>query len=96
MQRFRRILRNRYGDNVPVELKEKFREQSKPLMKYTNMLSFNTRTIALFVAILVFRMPWLYFVFELTVLNVMLVYMMWRHEKICKLIIKEAENYEAD
>ena len=62
-------------------------------MKYTNMLSFNTRTIALFVAILIFQMPWLYFAFELTVLNIMLVYMMWRHERICRKFIKEAETF---
>lgn len=93
MQKFRRLLKSRYGDDVPADLREKFREQSKPLMKYTNMLSFNTRTIALFVAILIFQMPWLYFAFELTVLNIMLVYMMWRHERICRRFINDVENY---
>lgn len=93
MQKFRKLLKEKFGDNVPEELRNRFRAQSKPLMKYTNMLSFNTRTIALFVAVLVFQMPWLYFAFELTVLNVMLVYMMWRHERICKNFIKTVENY---
>ena len=93
MQKFRRLLQQKFGDEVPDNLREKFRAQSKPLMKYTNMLSFNTRTIALFVAILVFQMPWLYFAFELTVLNVMLVYMMWRHERICRGFISEVRNY---
>lgn len=93
MQKFRRLLKKRFGDDVPMDLREKFRAQSKPLMKYTNMLSFNTRTIALFVAILLFQMPWLYFAFELTVLNIMLVYMMWRHEHICRLFIREVEDY---
>lgn len=93
MQRFRKVLRGKFGDDVPMDLREKFRAQSKPLMKYTNMLSFNTRTIALFVAVLVFQMPWLYFAFELSVLNIMLVYMMWRHERICKFFMKEVEDY---
>lgn len=96
MQRFRKILKAKFGDEVPLSLREAFRAQSKPLMKYTNMLSFNTRVIALFVAILVFRMPWLYFAFELTVLNVMLVYMMWRHERICRRFIAETENYKTE
>lgn len=96
MQRLRKVLKARFGDNVPAPLREKFRMQSKPLMKYTNMLSFNTRTIALFIAILVFQMPWLYFAFELTVLNIMLVYMMWRHERICRRFIKEAEDYQPE
>ena len=94
MQRFRRKLKERFGDDVPMDLREKFRAQSKPLMKYTNMLSFNTRTIALFVAILVFQMPWLYFAFELTVLNIMLVYMMWRHERICRMFMREVDEYQ--
>ncbi|MCH5218244.1 MAG: CDP-alcohol phosphatidyltransferase family protein [Muribaculaceae bacterium] len=96
MQRFRRELKAKFGDDaVPADLREKFRAQSKPLMKYTNILSFNTRTIALFVAILVFRQPWLYFAFEITVLNVVLVYMMWRHERICRRFIEEVKEYPA-
>lgn len=96
MQRFRRELKAKFGDDaLPADLREKFRAQSKPLMKYTNILSFNTRTIALFVAILVFRQPWLYFAFELTVLNVVLVYMMWRHERICRRFIEEVKEYPA-
>lgn len=52
-------------------------------MKYTNMLSFNTRVIALFVSLFI-DMPWLYFAFELTVLNSMLLYMIKKHEHICE------------
>ncbi|MBD5341578.1 MAG: CDP-alcohol phosphatidyltransferase family protein [Bacteroides sp.] len=89
MQKLRALLRERYGNAIPQEFRDRFRAASKPLMKYTNILSFNTRTFALFAAILIFRMPWLYFAFELTVLNGVLVYMMWRHERICKNFIKE-------
>ena len=84
MQRLRAALRNKYGDTVPQSFREYFRALSKPLMKYTNILSFNVRSWALFAAILVFRMPWLYFAFELTVLNILLIYMVVRHEKICR------------
>ncbi len=83
MQRLRAALHEQYGSSVPQEFRDRFRAMSLPLMKYTNILSFNVRTIALFAAILVFRMPWLYFAFELTVLNFILVYMMVRHERIC-------------
>lgn len=84
MQRLRKTLRDRYGNAIPQDFRDKFRALSKPLMKYTNILSFNTRTFALFAAVLIFRMPWLYFAFELTVLNGVLIYMMWRHERICR------------
>lgn len=84
MQKLRKELRERFGKAIPQGFREQFREKSLPLMKYTNILSFNTRTFALFAAILVFRMPWLYFAFELTVLNILLIYMMTRHESICR------------
>lgn len=92
MQTLRRKLKKMFGDdNIPETFRNDFRKKSKPLMKYTNMLSFNTRVIALFVSIIV-RMPWLYFAFELTVLNLMLVYMILRHERICRKFIKKLDN----
>ncbi len=93
MQRLRDVLATRYGSKIPQSFRDEFRKASRPLMKYTNILSFNTRTFALFAAVLIFRMPWLYFAFELTVLNILLVYMMARHERICKLFtIRLSQN----
>ena len=92
MQRLRRAIKERWGDNIPQDFRDKFRQLSKPLMKYTNILSFNTRTFALFAAILIFQMPWLYFAFELVVLNFLLVYMMWRHERICREALADVEE----
>lgn len=90
MQRLRRDLHRKYGNQVPPEkFRREFRNASLPLMKYTNILSFNVRTWALFAAILIFRMPWLYFAFELTVMNILLVYMVASHEKICKRFVKK-------
>ncbi|MDE6794777.1 MAG: CDP-alcohol phosphatidyltransferase family protein [Muribaculaceae bacterium] len=92
MQRLRKALAEKYGSDIPQSFRDAFREKSKPLMKYTNILSFNTRSFALFAAILIFRMPWLYFAFELTVLNIVLIYMMWRHEKICKDFVAQLQK----
>lgn len=86
-----RLLRERFGDVAPESFRNDFREKSLPLMKYTNILSFNTRSIALFVSILL-GWPWLYFVFELTVLNILLVYMVTRHEKISKGFVMDIKS----
>lgn len=84
MQAFRLALRKKYHNGaIPAGISDDFRSQSKPLMKYTNMLSFNTRVIALFASLFI-GMPWLYFVFELIVLNGMLFYMVLTHERICR------------
>lgn len=92
MQRLRQTLHKLYGNGMPPrQFREDFRRASLPLMKYTNMLSFNTRCFALFAALFL-RMPWLYFAFELTVLNVMLLYMMMRHESICRKFTKQLQQ----
>ena len=84
MQALRAELRRRYPSaDIPQSFRHEFRRLSLPLMKYTNILTFNWRTIALFISVLV-NLPWLYFLFELTVLNVLLWYMRCRHEAICR------------
>ncbi len=84
MQKLRRALAEKYPDGqIPAAYREKFRAASRPLMKYTNILTFNWRSIVLFITVLTGQ-PWLYFVFELTVLNILLIYMVRRHETICR------------
>ncbi len=92
MQRLRRLLAGLYPDGrIPQEFRDEFRKASLPLMKYTNILSFNWRCIALFVSLFL-QMPWLYFAFELIVLNGLLIYMVVRHEKICRRFILKSEK----
>lgn len=87
-QRMMQKIRTQYGGQAPEAFRKAFRLKSLPLMKYTNMLSFNTRVIVLFISLLI-DMPWVYFLFELTVLNAMLVYMIYTHEHICKQFTNE-------
>lgn len=92
MQTLRRTLREKYPDGrIPQSFRDEFRRLSLPLMKYTNILSFNWRSIALFASILA-RMPWLYFAFELIVLNSILIYMVCRHERICRRLTAELND----
>ena len=93
MQRLRAALNERYGeDGVPTqEFRDYFRQLSLPLMKYTNILTFNTRIIACFIAVLI-NNPWLYFVFEIVVLNLLLIYMVLRHEGICKKALAQIKD----
>ncbi len=83
MQLMRKRIEVVFVNNVPQDFAAVFRAGSKPLMKYANFLTFNARSFALFAA-LVFEMPQLYFYFELTVMNAVLIYMMARHEHLCR------------
>lgn len=98
MQRLRRELKRRFPDGrIPEGFRKEFRRLSLPLMKYTNILTFNWRTIGLFITLFM-GMPWLYFVYELTLLNALAVYMVIRHEGICRRLTRELENgrYQGD
>jgi hypothetical protein len=81
-QEMMHTLRYRYRGKAPEWFRTAFRAKSLPLMKYANMLSFNTRIIALFISLFIGH-PWLYYLFELTVLNLMLAYMVITHERFC-------------
>lgn len=81
-QKFYAWVMQTYGDEIPVGLREEFRQLSLPLMKYANILTFNTRAIFLYATLLVGQ-PYWYFVFEIVVMTAIYLYMRSRHEKIC-------------
>ncbi|MDE5647656.1 MAG: CDP-alcohol phosphatidyltransferase family protein [Muribaculaceae bacterium] len=92
MQKLRREINQKWPDgNIPQWFRDEFRAASKPLMKFTNILTFNWRAITLFVSLLL-QMPWLYFAAELTVFNFIMLYMIMRHERICRRFIKKIEE----
>ncbi len=92
MQQLRRQLKQTYPDgHIPADFRARFRALSLPLMKYTNILTFNWRTIGLFITLFIGQ-PWLYFIYELTILNALLAYMMWRHERVCKGLLQSIKS----
>ena len=92
-QALKRALAARFGRRLPMRLRDDFRAGSLPLMKYANILTFNTRAIFLY-AVLLLGVPWVYFVFELTVMNVLLLYLRARHESLCRRIHSQLDTYE--
>ncbi len=77
-----------YLANPNQEVRKQFIEGSKPLMKYTNILTFNTRAIVLYVACLIDQ-PWLYPLFEIVVLSLVYINMHNQHERLCAKLTKE-------
>ncbi|MBQ7419611.1 MAG: CDP-alcohol phosphatidyltransferase family protein [Prevotella sp.] len=88
-QQFYHLLRERYpqGEELPVDLRDTFRKGSLPLMKYTNLLTFNARAIVLYLSCLL-DVPYVYPLAELTVFAVMYYYMHQKHETLCRKMIK--------
>ena len=71
-------------ENLPLEdpIRQQFRKESLPLMPLCNILTFDTRVAVLFLSLLVGH-PWIYFLFEMTVLEVLRLYVLHRHEAFC-------------
>jgi len=90
-QRFFALVNARYAGNVPQTFRDEFRKGSLPLMKWANILTFNTRAIVLYVVVLT-GVPWVYFLFEVTVMNVLFFYMRGRHEALCAHLTKQLEE----
>lgn len=91
MRKMRKTINKLYPTELPQKLAEEYRNMSRPLVKYTNILTFNTRVAALFVSLLVNEV-WIYFLFEITVMNIILIYMIVKYEKVCKTFNTILEN----
>lgn len=92
-------IKGRFGnEGIPLALKDDFRKGSLPLMKWTNILQFNTRTICLYILLLIsafsgYDCAWVYFAFELTVMNLIWWHMNRSHEKLSKDIRTRLNEY---
>jgi phosphatidylglycerophosphate synthase len=76
---------------IPQNLKNEFKNLFKPLLKYYNILTTNTRMIVLFITLII-GTPWYYFLFELIFLNALLVYVILRQERNSKKIMDFASS----
>lgn len=82
LQQMLRSLHARYGDDIPQDIRLRFRKQSRSLMRLVDLLTFNGRTLVMFVIVLSGQV-WAYYLYEIIVLNIVLVVAMKKHEKMC-------------
>ena len=71
-----------WKQNQQEGVRERLLAGSRPLMKYTNLLTFNSRAITIYITCLL-DCPWVYPLVEITVFQAMYVYMHRTHEKLC-------------
>ena len=81
LQKLLATVRGKYKTGLPQNLITDFRTRNKPLMKYTNIIQFNTRVLFLFLWLFLDQ-AWVYFFFDIFVLNPILIYMCARQEKV--------------
>ena len=84
-------IKKKYGNNLPQELCDEFRKGSLPLMKYTNLLTFNSRFIMLWLTMLIGEL-WFYLFFELVILMAFFLYMQYKHEQLSSRITQKIDS----
>ena len=87
-QAFFREVKRKYPDaeQMPQSLRDEFRKGSLPLMKFTNLLTFNSRAIIIYITCLA-GVPYIYPIIEITVFTAMYMYMHKTHEKTCERLV---------
>ena len=83
-QRFFQVIKTRYpnAEDMPEDLRNDFRKGSLPLMKYTNLLTFNTRAILIYITCLL-NVPYIYPLMEVSVYVAIYIHMKRSHELHC-------------
>jgi phosphatidylglycerophosphate synthase len=85
-------LNSRYGDDLPENVRLDFRKKSSRLMKqYLDLMTFNGRSVALFIIVLSGHV-WLYFLFEIIILNITLLISIYKHERTCESMTKNLDS----
>ena len=90
-QKFIKVVNEKYGTEIPDSLRKEFRKGSLPLMKYANILTFNSRAITLCVVMLIDEM-WFYLFFEIVILMLLFVYTRYKHERLCSRLTQKIES----
>lgn len=88
LQKLLAVVKEKYQNGLPAKLITDFRAQNKPLMKYTNIVQFNTRVIFLFLWLFLDQ-SWVYFFFDIFILNPILIYMIVKQEQVSNHFYKE-------
>jgi len=81
LQKLLSAVKDKFKDGLPTRLVVDFRQMNRPLMKYTNIIQFNTRVLFLFLWLFIDQ-AWIYFFFDVFILNPILVYMCNKQEKV--------------
>lgn len=82
LQTLSSIVNIKFNGTMPDDIKAKYRAFSRPLQKYCNGLTLNTRFFAIYLT-LFFNNFYIYLIYEVVVLNVLVFYLIRKHESEC-------------
>jgi hypothetical protein len=87
LKRFRENVDRVFRDQIPEWLAAQYRNAARPAFKFWSVLMTNTRMFLLFAALLLDRPGWFFWI-EITIFNLLLVYLLFRQERMCRALLK--------
>ena len=93
LKTLRNIAGQLFHREIPDWLRTRYRNLARPMLKWWGLLMTNIRMLVLF-ALLFISQPVYYFWFELIPLNLLLVYLLFRQDKMAESLVKVVESAE--
>ncbi len=90
------------GKEQMEPIRQEFLAGSRPLMPFTNLLTFNSRAIAIYITCIAGSLtqdiigPWIYLFIEIIVLNILYIRMHKGHEMLCQRMAQKIEILDKD
>lgn len=88
LQKLLKKLHNKYNGDIQDQIRTELRSESLRLMPLLDTNTFNGRSIILFISV-IFNVVWLYFLWEIVVLNILKLMIRNLHEKFCREIANQ-------
>jgi phosphatidylglycerophosphate synthase len=92
-QRLMKVIAERYGDDIPENIRSEVHRRSLEIIPLNGMLTFNFRT-AMFAIFCLLDIPVLYFIFEGFGMRLFTYYIVYRHERFCREIADKVVHHE--
>jgi phosphatidylglycerophosphate synthase len=87
VRRLREMTERLYPGEIPSGLPDRYRDFAQPSLRWWRFLMTNTRMLLLFLVLLAARPIW-FFWLELSVFNLLLLYLLWQQEKAARALLQ--------
>lgn len=87
LKKFRETVDRLFHEQIPEWLTAQYRNAARPAFKFWGVLMTNTRMFLLFAVLLLNRPAWFFWV-EITVFNLLLIYLLFRQRRMCRSLLE--------
>jgi hypothetical protein len=94
LRRLRDVAEHEFPAEVPLDLRRRYRENARPMLRWWGLLMTNTRMFFLFLFLIIDRPSW-FFWLEVSVLNLLLLFLILRQENMSQSLVEDIMQPEA-